>query len=207
MVFVKTGTLKCARLEFSGCRVKPRRLRGRQGFTQQQPENSKRAHLTALALPNTTRKPRGRGKKREILGPSGPQPLSPHASAPHPLGPHPLAPSLRAPTFSGFGPSTLRTPPFGARFFLFLGPTLWGHDTHQIQQWIGQNWISLSSKRPVKSGWPKRDSRSLPTSRSGIFIFSYKPEPNIAFCPIFVHPLSCLNPTFKNGSFLSVVVL
>ena len=28
-----------------------------------------------------------------------------------------------------FGPLTLR------------GPTLWGHDSHQIQKWIGQNWI------------------------------------------------------------------
>ena len=41
----------------SGCCVKHRRLRGRWGFTQQ-PDNSKRAHLTALALPNTTKKPR-----------------------------------------------------------------------------------------------------------------------------------------------------
>ena len=35
----------------------PRRLRGRRGFTRQ-PENSKREHLTAQALPNTTKKPR-----------------------------------------------------------------------------------------------------------------------------------------------------
>ena len=35
----------------------------------------------------------------------------------------------------------LGAPPFGARFFLGLGPTLWGHDTHQIQKWIGQKWI------------------------------------------------------------------
>ena len=32
-------------------------------------------------------------------------------------------------------------------------------------------------------------------------IFSYTPEPHIAFCPIF----PCLNPMFKNGPFLSVV--
>ena len=39
-------------------------------------------------------------------------------------------------------------------------------------------------------------------------IFSYTPEPHIAFCPIFVHPFfPCLNPIFKNGSFLSVVAL
>ena len=48
---LKTKTLKCARLEFSGCRVKPRRPHqtGRRGFTRQ-PENSKRAHLSAPAL-------------------------------------------------------------------------------------------------------------------------------------------------------------
>ena len=33
----------------SGCRVKPRRLRGRRGFTHQ-PENSKLAHFRTLAL-------------------------------------------------------------------------------------------------------------------------------------------------------------
>ena len=39
-------------------------------------------------------------------------------------------------------------------------------------------------------------------------IFSRTPEPHIAFCPIFVHALfPCLNPMFKNGSFLSVVAL
>ena len=36
-------------LGLSGCRVKTRRLRGRRGFTRQ-PENSKRAHLSAPAL-------------------------------------------------------------------------------------------------------------------------------------------------------------
>ena len=41
----------------SGCGVEPRRLRGRRGFTQQ-PENSKRAHLTAPVLPNTSKIPR-----------------------------------------------------------------------------------------------------------------------------------------------------
>ena len=44
--------------------------------------------------------------------------------------------------------------------------------------------------------------------RTSSGIFSYTPEPHIAFCPIFVHPLfPCLNPIFKNGSFLSVVAL
>ena len=40
-----------------GCRLKPRRLRGRPGFTRQ-PENSKRAHSKAPALQNTTKIPR-----------------------------------------------------------------------------------------------------------------------------------------------------
>ena len=39
-------------------------------------------------------------------------------------------------------------------------------------------------------------------------IFSYTPEPHIAFCPILsTHFFPCLNPIFKNGSFLSVVAL
>ena len=37
VVFLKAGTLKCARLEFSGCRVKPRRPRSRRGFTRPTP--------------------------------------------------------------------------------------------------------------------------------------------------------------------------
>ena len=32
--FLNAGTLKCARLEFSGCRVKPRQPQSRQGFTR-----------------------------------------------------------------------------------------------------------------------------------------------------------------------------
>ena len=70
--------------------------------------------------------------------------------ATHPLGPHPLGPRtpFGAPPFGApplgapqFGAPPFRAPPFGARFFLGLGPTLWGHDTHQIQKWIGQNWF------------------------------------------------------------------
>ena len=39
-------------------------------------------------------------------------------------------------------------------------------------------------------------------------IFSYTPEPHVAFCPIMsTHFFPCLNPIFKNGSFLSVVAL
>ena len=40
------------------------------------------------------------------------------------------------------------------------------------------------------------------------FFFSFTPEPHIAFCPIFVHPLfPVFDPIFKNGTFLSVVAL
>ena len=39
-------------------------------------------------------------------------------------------------------------------------------------------------------------------------IFSCTPEPHVAFCPILsTHFFPFLNPTFKNGSFLSVVAL
>ena len=39
-------------------------------------------------------------------------------------------------------------------------------------------------------------------------IFSYTREPQIAFCPIFVHPLfPVFEPHIQNGSFLSVVAL
>ena len=112
----------------SACRVKPRRLRGRRGFTRQ-PENSKRSHLSPPALQTPAkfhkktprerqqeRKWGGRGeKKREILGPPpfgvvrGPTLRGPHPSA-HPSGPSPFG----ALTFSGFG-----LPPFGAA-------TIWG---------------------------------------------------------------------------------
>ena len=35
VVFGSAGAVKCSRLEFSGCRVKPRRPRSRRGFTRQ----------------------------------------------------------------------------------------------------------------------------------------------------------------------------
>ena len=88
-----------------GRAVPGRTVPGRRGFTRQ-PENSKRAHLSAPALPNTTKIPRGNPqreekrtnfeagkgkKKREILGP------------PTLLGPTLLGSTLRGPTFSRFG--------------------------------------------------------------------------------------------------------
>ena len=111
VVFLKAGALKCAR-------VKPWRLWGRWGFTQQ-PENSKRAHLRFKHHQNSTWRPPserrknelsgGREKKREILGPphfgpfgpptpSGPQPLRPpNPSAPPPLRPPPPDPPTTRP--------------------------------------------------------------------------------------------------------------
>ena len=91
----------------SGCRVKPRRLRGRRGFTRQ-PVNSKRAHLSAPALqtplkfhektPREGRKERilrreSEKKKRKFLGP--PHPGPPPFGPPLHLG---WAPTLLAPT-------------------------------------------------------------------------------------------------------------
>ena len=88
--------------------------------------------------------------------------------------------------FSGCGVKPRRPPPpFLARFFWVWAPL--GHDTHQIQKWIGQNWIGqiglakmgLAKMGLAKMGLPKMgfgqnwsnqdgqngigQSRSLPT--------------------------------------------
>ena len=105
-VFEGRGPEMCM-FGLSGCRVKPRRLRGRRFFTQQL-ENSKRAHLSALALqtppkfhektPREGRKERilrrETEKKREMLG--SPHP-SGHPSGPCPFGAHPKCPLLPPP--------------------------------------------------------------------------------------------------------------
>ena len=52
LVFGSAGALKCARLEFSGCHVKPRRPRSRRGFTRQ-PESPNRAHLRVPVFTKT----------------------------------------------------------------------------------------------------------------------------------------------------------
>ena len=100
----------------SGCRVKPRRLRGRRCFTRQ-PKNSKRAHFTAPAIqtppkfhekhPERHRNSEtvaGKGKKKsEILGPppfGAPPFRGPTLSGPHPFGAPPFwAPPFWAPPF------------------------------------------------------------------------------------------------------------
>ena len=118
---LKTKTLKCARLGSLGCRVKPRRLRGRRGFTRQ-PENSKRAHLSAPALQTppkfhekTPREGRrtnfaaGEGKKkREILGLP-------------PFRPHFWPPPFRPPLFLGWGSHPSGPHPSGSHFIWVHG--------------------------------------------------------------------------------------
>ena len=96
------------------------------GFTRQ-PENSKRAHLSAPAFqtppkfhektPRERRKKEncgGRGEKtREML--ALPTLRPPHPSVPPPFGPPtPRALTLSLPTFSGFGHPPFGAPPFRA---------------------------------------------------------------------------------------------
>ena len=68
VVFRSAGTLKCARLEFSGCRVKPRRPQSR---TFQGPDLPKHHQKSTRRQPERD-KWSGRGeKKSEILGGPG----------------------------------------------------------------------------------------------------------------------------------------
>ena len=61
------------------------------------------------------------------------------------------------------------------------------------------------SGRVVRRGARRKVGRTHNTQQG---IFSYTPEPHIAFCPIFVHSLfPVFEPMFENGSFLSVVAL
>ena len=91
------------------------------GARTRQPENSKRAHLSALALqtpPKFHEKTPREGRKERILRrdreksakfwashPSGPHPSGLHPSNPHPSNPHPSGPH-----FFWVGSPTLRTP-------------------------------------------------------------------------------------------------
>ena len=79
VVFLKAGTLKCARLEFSGCRVKPRRFKN---TTQK-----------------STRRPLREGRKNENCG--GRSGKGANFGPLHPFG----APPLQSPTPSGPLPS------------------------------------------------------------------------------------------------------
>ena len=102
---------------------------GRRGFTRQ-PENSKRAHLSAPALqtpPKFHEKTPREGRKERILRRDREKSAkfwAPTLRGPTLRGPTLRAPTLRAPTFSGLGPPPFGAPPFGAPPFgatLFLG--------------------------------------------------------------------------------------
>ena len=100
------------------------------GARTRQPENSKRAHLSVLALqtpPKFHEKTPREGRKERILRRDrekksakfwAPHPSAPHRSNPHPSGPHPSGPppfgssTLWGPTFSGLGPPPFEPPPF-----------------------------------------------------------------------------------------------
>ena len=69
-----------------------------------------------------------------------------------------------------FGPSTLRGPTLrGIIFFWVWPPTLWDHDTHQIQKWIGPNWSNQDGQNGIGQ------SRSLQRNQVELFVsFSKK---------------------------------
>ena len=94
---------------------------------------SKRAHVRPPALPNTTKKPREDPQRETKRAKMGQETEKKKGEI---LGSPPVPP---------FG-----APPFGARFFLGLGPTLWDHDKKL-------DWPKLDWPKLVKSGWPKRD--------------------------------------------------
>ena len=103
------------------CRVKPWRLRGRRGFTRQ-PENSKRAHLSAPALqtppkfhektPREGRKERilRRDSEKKVAPPFGPPPFEPPPFEPPPFEPPPFEPPPFEPP--PFEPPPFKPPPF-----------------------------------------------------------------------------------------------
>ena len=88
-----------------GCRVKPRRLRGRRGFTRQ-PERAQTCIFERPGASNTTKIPQEDLPKREerIKFPAGERKKSAEFGPPNPSGPHSLRPPkillppLRAPT-------------------------------------------------------------------------------------------------------------
>ena len=92
------------------------------GARTRQPENSKRAHLSARALqtpPKFHERPTREGEKNEKLWRE--REKKARNFGPPPFGaPTFRGPTLRAPTFSRFGPPTLRGP-------TLRGPTLRGH--------------------------------------------------------------------------------
>ena len=151
----------------SGCRVEPRRLGGRWGFTRQS-ENSKRAHLSVPALqtppkfhektPRERRKEQnfvaGQGKKARNFGPPTLRGSTFRGSTllgSTLLGSTLRAPTLRAPTFSGFGPPPFGLPPFGPPPFgppLGLAPGL--HEENQTIKNHNKNNLKKSKQSTRK---------------------------------------------------------
>ena len=137
------------------------RLRGRRGFTQQ-PENSKRAHLSAPALQTPPKfhekTPREREREKKSENGSGRGKKSANFFGRPPFGAPPFgappfgAPPFRSQIFSGFGPHPLgptMTPThpdpngLGKNGLAKVGQT-W------IGQNFGQNW-SLPFEQPGES--------------------------------------------------------
>ena len=85
------------------CHVRPRRLWGRRGFSRQ-PENSKRAHLSAPALqtPPKFHEKTHRREKNEFCGGRGKKKRAPPTLRTPPFGPPPFGPLL----FLGLAPGT-----------------------------------------------------------------------------------------------------
>ena len=122
---------------FSGCRVKPRRLRGRRGFTRQ-PENCTFDSTGASTPPKFHEKTPKEGQKERKWGMTGKTKERNFGTL--------RGPTFRGPIFSGFGPH-----PFG--------PTM--THTHQIQ--IGQAKICLGQNWPNQDGQNGiGQSRSVP---------------------------------------------
>ena len=121
--------LKCARL---GSLVVVWNPGGFGGFTRQ-PENSKRAHLSAPALqtpPKFNEKTPREGRKERILGRE-------KEKKARNFGPPTLrAPTLRDPTFSGFGPPPFGPPTLLAPAFSGFGPLAYIKKTKQLTQKI-----------------------------------------------------------------------
>ena len=128
------------------------------GARTRQPENSKRAHLSAPALqtpPKFHEKDQKRGKNNKNCGGRGKKArnFGPPPFGPHPLGLHPSGPSL----FLGLAPHPWGAPPFGTPPFGALGapprgPTLRGphffwvwphHDTKKLD-WPKLDWPKLA---------------------------------------------------------------
>ena len=142
LVFLKAGTLNIARLEFSGCRVNPRRPHqtGPPGLAHDSPRTPN-AHIWASRrfkhYKNSTKGPQERerrkknvareeGKKARNFGPPHPSGLGLHPSGLHPSGLHPS------------GQLPFRALPFGAS--TLQGPTLCGPKIQHLNIGRSRNW-------------------------------------------------------------------